>query len=76
MPNERHGSEVNRERYASYQHEAAMDRLANEAVRNRPARTRRTSFRGIATWVAGVLNGQAILGAVQGRQENGRRLAR
>lgn len=76
MQNEQQSSEVNRGRYATYQQEAAMDRLANEAMRNRPARARRASARGIAIWIRAMLNGQAITGTAQGWQENGRRLTR
>jgi hypothetical protein len=76
MRNEQQSSEVNRERYATYQQEAAMDRLANEAMRNRPTHAWRASARGIAIWMRAMLNGQAITGTAQGWQESGRRLIR
>ena len=76
MRNEQQSSEVNRERYATYQQEVAMDRLANEAMRNRPTRARRASARGIAIWIRAMLNGQATTGTAQGWQENGRPLTR
>ncbi len=73
MLNEQQSAEINRERYATYQHEAVMDRLVKEAMRNRPASTWRTSVRRIAVWVRVMLSGQAP--TVLDRQENGRRLA-
>jgi hypothetical protein len=76
MRNEQQSSEVNRERYATYQQEAAMDRLANEAMRNRPTHARRPSARGIAIWMRALLSRQATAGIGQGWQEDGSRLAR